>query len=91
MMLSQPDPEQAMLEATQRLRGMSESNPTQAGQFLVRHNLELMTAMSCRAIEKDPFPAIVKINPEADVAMEECDLEMWISLAESQVSASSLD
>ena len=66
------------------------SNPQEAGQFLVLGNLNLRTHLNL-AMQRDPFPATAKANPQAEQAVNETDLESWVELALSLVSESDLD
>ena len=92
LVAQEPDPSQAIKDATRALNLPAQTEPSQAGSALVMHNLELRTAMSLSVIDKSPFPATVSRESEdAAAAMEDVDLMAWVDLARSAVSASSLD
>ncbi len=82
---------EATEEACQMLDLAMPNEPEEAGQFLVLGNLNLLTHLDCAVIDKEPFPATVSHNPDAQEAIEESDLMMWTELARIMVSASSLD
>ena len=82
---------EATVLACRALEMPETDEPKEAGEFLVLHNLNLRTHLDCAIIDKDPFPATAKAQPDAMEAIEEMDLEMWTELAVSMISASSLD
>ncbi len=82
---------EATEEACQVLDLAMPNEPEEAGQFLVLGNLNLRTHLNCAEIDKDPFPATVSHDQDAQEAIEETNLEMWTDLARAMVSASSLD
>lgn len=92
LVMQEPDPEAAMQQAATSLETVQPDYPAQAGQVLVQRNLPLRTAMSMVVLAvDDPFPAQAKADPQAQAAVQETDLTMWVALATSMVSTSSLD
>ncbi len=90
----EPDPEEAAQWAARTLGLPGLRDSRDAGEVLVQHNLELRTSMSVQmqSQRRYPFPAKAMVDRElVQQAIEETDLEMWVELAASQVSASSLD
>lgn len=89
--LKEDDPLEASRLACLKLGLPSVDSPEQLGDALVKYNLELQTFLSLSQV-KDQWPAQVK-RPleEAKDALKESDLDLWVELASSQVSASSLD
>ncbi|MEI6025627.1 MAG: hypothetical protein WCT47_02905 [Betaproteobacteria bacterium] len=87
----EPDPDRAAMWAARALGLPGLQSALDAGEVLVRHNLELQTAMSVDILE-EAFPAEVLVEDEAiRQAAEETDLESWVNMALAQVSTSSLD
>jgi hypothetical protein len=89
--MKEDDPLEASRLACQKLGLWMVSSPQQLGQALVNHNLELQTYLSLAQMQ-DQWPAQVK-RPLVDAkdALKEVDLDLWVELALSQVSESSLD
>jgi hypothetical protein len=89
--LKEDNPLEASRLACQKLGLPMVDSPEQLGDALVQHNLELQTYLSLAQMQ-DQWPAQVK-RPleEAKDALKEVDLDLWVELALSQVSASSLD
>ena len=89
--LKEENPLQASELACQKLGLPLVDSPEQLGEALVKENLELRTYLSVAQIE-DQWPAQVsKPLDEAKEALRDVDLSLWVELASSQVSASSLD
>lgn len=65
--------------------------PSQAGQHLVDGNWNLKEHLSVAMYSRPPFPAKVTHSEDAMEAIEQTDLESWMELAVSMVSASNLD
>jgi hypothetical protein len=87
----EPDPDRAAMWAARALGLPGLQSALDAGEVLVRHNLELQTAMSVDILD-EAFPAEVLVEDEAiRQAAEETDLESWVNMALAQVSTSSLD
>lgn len=88
----EPNPEQAVQQACQMLGLPIEDNPNQAGEALVKNNLNLLTHLNLAVMDSDPFPARVGDPlPEIKQALEQTDLASWVELALSMVSESDLD
>ena len=81
---------EAVAAAARALDLPEPDEPEQAGQFFVTGNWNLQTHLSL-AMDSNPFPAKVTPSEEAAQAIRETDLETWVDLAASMVSASSLD
>ncbi len=79
------------LPAMARALGLPEpETPEGAGEAWVLGNLNLRTHLAL-ATDGQEWPATVKASEEALQALKETDLAMWVDLASSMVSASSLD
>lgn len=68
----------------------TEDDPAQAGQVLVKGNLNLRTHLELAVLEDSPFPAQVRQDQIAHQALLETDLQQWVDLALSQVNESDL-
>lgn len=91
MVNKEPDPSEAIRAAARALNLPGIDEPQEAG-MLFRGNLQLQTALSLAVTDKDPFPGRARaMNREADAALRETTLQMWVEMAADQVSASSLD
>jgi hypothetical protein len=67
------------------------SEPGEAGQCLVEGNWNLRTHLTL-AMGDNQFPvAVEESDPDALLAIEDSDLQLWAELAAAQVSASSLE
>lgn len=89
--LKEEDPLEAAQLACLKLGLPSVDSPEQLGDALVKYNLELQTYLSLAEV-KEQWPAQVKRPLEdAKDALKQVDLDLWVELASSQVSASSLD
>jgi hypothetical protein len=85
------DPLEAANEACRSLSLPEVDSANQAGDALVRYNLNLLTNLNVLQKE-DPFPAKVsEEKPAARQALKDVSLANWVELALSQVSVSSLD
>lgn len=93
LVMRDPEPEEAAKWACRALRVPGVDSPNQAGQSLVEGNSELRQNLYLRlAARKDPFPAKALVQSEqVRQAISETDLELWISLAEPEMRARSLD
>jgi len=86
--LAEDDPLEAANLACLKLDLPQVDSPEQLGEALVKKNLELRTFLSLSQI-KDQWPAQVsKPLENAKEALKESDLDLWVELASSQVSAS---
>lgn len=89
--MKEEDPLEASRLACLKLGLPSVDSPEQLGDALVKYNLELQTYLSLAQVTEQ-WPAQVKRPLEdAKDALKQVDLELWVELASSQVSASSLD
>jgi hypothetical protein len=85
------DPLEAANEACRSLSLPEVDSANQAGDALVRYNLNLLTNLNVLQKE-DPFPAQVsEEKPAARQALKDVNLANWVELALSQVSVSDLD
>jgi hypothetical protein len=85
------DPLEAANEACRNLSLPEVDSANQAGDALVRYNLNLLTNLNVLQKE-DPFPAKVsEEKPAARQALKDASLANWVELALSQVSVSDLD
>jgi hypothetical protein len=85
------DPLEAANEACRNLSLPEVDSANQAGDALVRYNLNLLTNLNVLQKE-DPFPAKVsEEKPAARQALKDVNLANWVELALSQVSVSDLD
>lgn len=86
------NPERAVQEACQMLDLPIEDNPNQAGEALVKNNLNLLTHLNLAVMDSDPFPARVsEPRPEIKQALEQTNLASWVEQALSMVNESDLD
>lgn len=89
---SEPNPEEASLQACRLLNLPLVDNPVELGQNLVQNNLDLLTYLNVAELKENPFQAVVKeSNPLAEESLKNVSLADWVDLALSQVSESSLD
>lgn len=86
------NPAQAVQQACEAL-GLAEStdNPNQAGQYLLLNNWNLKAWLEASVIDKEPFGVKAQESEEAREALEMSDFPLWVDLASSAVSESSLD
>ena len=76
------NPQKATLIACRSLDLPTTDDPTMAGEYLVKGNLNLIEHLSLSVIDKEPFPiSIFKANEEAEYAIDNCDFEFWLELA----------
>ena len=91
LVLEEENPLEAANEACQRLDLPPVDNANQAGNALVKDNLDLITYLNV-AQRKDQFPSKVSEESQpAKEALKETNLESWLELALSQVNESNLD
>jgi len=93
LVLLEPEPEEAAGSACRALGVAGVENPNQAGQSLVEGSSELRQNLYFRiSYWEDPFPAVAHEKlAEVREAIADTDLEFWISLAEPEMRARSLD
>ena len=86
------NPAQAVQQACEAL-GLAEStdNPNLAGQYLLLNNWNLKAWLEASVIAKEPFGVKAQESEEAREALEMSDFPLWVDLASSAVSESSLD
>jgi hypothetical protein len=85
------DPLEMANEACRKLSLPEVDSANQAGDALVKYNLDLLTNLNVMQKE-DLFPAQVnEAKPAASQALKDVNLASWVELALSQVSVSSLD
>lgn len=90
--LADEDPENAAVWASRMLDVPEASNLQSLGQALVTDNLNLLEHLNLAVIDGCPFPTQVSQSDSfAQEAIDDTDLELWVELAKSMVSASSLD
>jgi hypothetical protein len=91
LVLKEENPLESANEACQKLNLPKVESANQAGNALVKDNLDLLTYLNVAQM-KDQFPAKVSEESQpAKEALKETDLESWLELALSQVNESSLD
>jgi hypothetical protein len=90
MVDKEPDPEEAAMWAAKTLGRPGLRDAQDAGEVLVRHHLELRTALALDATESFPAKAIVE-SALVRRALTETDLGMWVDLVADRLSVSSLD
>ena len=84
------DPLEAANEACRNLSLPEVDSANQAGDALVRYNLNLLTNLNV-AQRKNQFPARVREESQpAKEALQSVSLAEWVELASSQVSVSDL-
>lgn len=86
------NPQKATLIACQSFDLPTTDDPTMAGEYLVKGNLNLIEHFACSVYDDEPFPtSLTEEDEEARSAIEGCDFEFWIELAHQLTSTSSLD
>jgi len=91
LVLKEENPLESANAACQKMDLPEVENANQAGNALVKDNLNLLTYLNVAQI-KDQFP--VKVSEEsqpAKEALKATSLEEWVELALSQVNGSDLD
>ena len=76
------NPQKATLIACRSLDLPTTNDPTMAGDYLVKGNLNLIESLACSVFDEEPFPtSIFNADEEAEYAIENCDFELWVELA----------
>lgn len=92
MVLKEKAPQQEIEWACEAL-GLPEStdNPNLAGQYLLADNWNLKAVLEASVIDSSPFGVRAQESEDAREALEMSDFPLWVELASSMVSESSLD
>lgn len=86
------NPKLAVQQACEAL-GVTEStdNPNLAGQYLLGNNWNLKAWLDNAVMDKEPFGVKAQESEDAREALEMSDFQLWVDLALSAASESSLD
>lgn len=86
------NPQKATLIACRSLDLPTTDDPTMAGEYLVKGNLNLIEHFACSVYDEEPFPStLTKDDEEARSAIEDCDFDLWVELAREFTGSHSLD
>lgn len=91
MVMLEPGPAEAAESAAKYLDLPTPESPEATGEYLVMGNWNLKEYLRCSVLDGNPFPAMANSDEDAASAIENSDFWLWVELAKSTVSTSTLD